>query len=107
VTSVEAGFKGRFLDGRAYFSMAAYHLDIKNYQDSFYNSTARAFQVRSLDAKSTGMEMEGQFKLADWLTAYGNMAWNPKCQAGEWGTDAALAALHVHPGHALQRAAVG
>jgi iron complex outermembrane receptor protein len=80
VTSVEAGFKGRFLDGRAYFSIAAYHMDIKNFQDSFYNSAARAFQVRSLDAKSSGMEMETQFKLADWLTAYGNMAWNPKAK---------------------------
>lgn len=77
VTTFEAGLKGRFLDGRAYFSLAAYHLDIKNYQDSFYNSTARAFQVRSLDAKSTGMEAETQFKLAPWLTAFGNLAWNP------------------------------
>lgn len=77
VTSFEAGVKGRFLDGRAYVSLAAYHLDIKNYQDSFYNSTARAFQVRSLDAQSTGLEFEGQFKLNSALTAYGNLAWNP------------------------------
>ena len=76
-TSFEAGVKGRFLDGRAYVSLAAYHLDIKNYQDSFYNSTARAFQVRSLDAQSTGLEFEGQFKLNSALTAYGNLAWNP------------------------------
>lgn len=80
VTSVEAGIKGRFLDGRAYVSLAAYHLDIKNYQDSFYNSTARAFQVRSLDAQSTGMEFEGQFKINSILTAYGNMAWNPSAK---------------------------
>ena len=80
VTSAEVGVKGRFLDGRAYISLAAYHMDIKNFQDSFYNSTARAFQVRSLDAKSSGLEMEGQFKLTDWLTAYGNLAWNPKAK---------------------------
>lgn len=78
VTTYEAGFKGRFLDGRAYLSMAVYHLDIKDYQDSFYNSTARAFQVRSLNAKSTGFETEGQFKLTAGLTAYGNLAWNPE-----------------------------
>jgi iron complex outermembrane receptor protein len=80
VRTVEAGVKGRFLDGRAYVSLAAYHLDIKDYQDSFYNSTARAFQVRSLDAKSTGIEAEGQFQLARGLTAYGNFAWNPSAK---------------------------
>lgn len=80
VTTYEAGFKGRFLDGRAYVSLAVYHLDIKDYQDSFYNSTARAFQVRSLDAKSTGVEAEGQFKLNSALTAYGNLAWNPEAK---------------------------
>lgn len=80
VTTYEAGFKGRILDGRGYISLAAYHLDIKNYQDSFYNSTARAFQVRSLDAQCTGVEAEAQFKLSDALTAYGNMAWNPEAK---------------------------
>lgn len=80
VTTFEAGVKGRFLDGRLYLSLAAYHLDIKNYQDSFYNSTARAFQVRSLDAKSSGLEAEGQFKLTGGLTAYGNLAWNPEAK---------------------------
>lgn len=80
VTTIEAGVKGRFLDGRLYLSMAAYHLDIKNYQDSFYNSTARAFQVRSLDAKSSGFEAEGQYKLSSMLTAYGNLAWNPEAK---------------------------
>lgn len=80
VTTIEAGVKGRFLDGRLYLSLAAYHLDIKNYQDSFYNSTARAFQVRSLDAKSSGLEAEGQFKLSSGLTAYGNLAWNPEAK---------------------------
>lgn len=78
VTSLEAGVKGRFLDGRAYLSLAVYHLDIKDYQDSFYNSTARAFQVRSLDAKSAGVEAEGQVRLATGLTAYGNLSWNPE-----------------------------
>lgn len=80
VTTYEAGVKGRFLDGRAYVSLAVYHMDIKNYQDSFYNSTARAFQVRSLDAKSTGVEAEGQIKLSDVFTAYGNFAWNPEAK---------------------------
>lgn len=80
VTTYEAGVKGRFLDGRAYLSLAVYHLDIKDYQDSFYNSTARAFQVRSLDAKSSGVEAEGQIKLSDVLTAYGNFAWNPEAK---------------------------
>lgn len=77
VTTFEAGIKGRFLEDRAYLSLAGYHLDIKNYQDSFYNSAVRAFQVRSLDAKSSGMEFEGQFRINAMLTAYGNMAWNP------------------------------
>lgn len=80
VTTYEAGFKGRFLDGRAYLSMAVYHMDIKDFQDSFYNSAARAFQVRSLDAKSTGVEAEGQFKLSSALTAYGNFSWNPEAK---------------------------
>ena len=79
-TTFEAGIKGRFLDNRAYISLAAYHLDIKDYQDSFYNSTARAFQVRSLDAKSSGFEAEGQFKINAALTAYGNLAWNPEAK---------------------------
>ncbi len=77
VTTYEAGFKGRVLDGKVYFSLAAYHMDIKNFQDSFYNSAARAFQVRSLDAKSTGMEAETQIKFSDSLTGYGNLSWNP------------------------------
>ncbi|MGQ5702751.1 TonB-dependent receptor [Sandaracinobacteroides sp. A072] len=80
VTTFEAGFKGRFLDGRGYVSIAAYHLDIKDYQDSFYNAEARAFQVRSLDAKSTGVEAEARFQLADWLSAYGNLAFNPTAE---------------------------
>lgn len=78
VTTYEAGFKGRFLDGRAYLSLAVYHMDIRDYQDSFYNSTARAFQVRSLDAKSTGVEAEGQIRLTTGVTAYGNLSWNPE-----------------------------
>ncbi len=77
VTTYEAGFKGRVLDGRVYLSLAAYHMDIKNFQDSFYNSTARAFQVRSLDAKSTGFEAETQIKFSDAITGYGNLSWTP------------------------------
>jgi outer membrane receptor protein involved in Fe transport len=79
-TTYEIGVKGRFLEGRAYVSLAAYHLDITDYQDSFYNSAARAFQVRSLDAKSSGVEIEGQFQAADWLNLYGNASWNPEAE---------------------------
>lgn len=79
-TTIEAGVKGRFMDGRAYASLAVYHLDIKDFQDSFYNSTVRAFQVRSLDAKSQGVELEGQFQVTGWLNLYGNAAYNPKAE---------------------------
>ena len=76
-TTYEVGIKGRFLAGRAYASLAAYHLDITDFQDSFYNPIVRAFQARSVDAKTTGVEGEGTFQATRWLNLYGNFAWNP------------------------------
>ena len=75
--SYEAGIKTVLLDRRLRFNIAGFWTDIKNFQDSFYNSTARAFQVRSLDAKSTGFEAETQIKFSDAITGYGNLSWNP------------------------------
>ena len=78
--TIEVGIKGRFLDGRAYASVALYQLDIKNYQDSFYNSTIAAFQVRSMDAKTRGGELEARFQATSWLSFYGNASYNPTAE---------------------------
>lgn len=76
-TTYEFGAKSRFLDGRAFISLAVYHLDIKGYQDSYFDGNVVGFLVRSLPAKSMGLEAEGQFQAAPWLNLYGNVGWNP------------------------------
>jgi len=84
-TSFEAGVKGRFWGGRAYASLALYHVDIKGYQDSFYSAPARGFIIRSIDAKSTGAEVEGRLQATPWLNLFGNLAYAPtvKLATGE------------------------
>lgn len=85
VMTYEAGIKGRFLDGRAYASLSGFMLDITDLQDSFYNPTARAFQFRSIDAKTRGVEGEARFKVADPITLFGNFAWLPKAEDANGG----------------------
>lgn len=80
VTTIEGGIKGRFLDGRLYLSVAAYYLDIKNFQDSFFDAPNLQFVVRSLDAKSAGVEAEAAFDITDGINLYGNFAWNPEAE---------------------------
>ena len=76
----EVGIKGRVLDGRAYASLSAFMLDITDLQDSFYNPTARAFQFRSIDAKTRGVEGEARVRVAGPLTLFGNFAWLPTAE---------------------------
>jgi outer membrane receptor protein involved in Fe transport len=76
-TTYEFGAKSRFWGGRALLSLAAYHLDIKGYQDSYFDGNLVGFLVRSLPAKSSGLELEGQVQANGWLNIYGNIGWNP------------------------------
>tara|TARA_R110001606_G_scaffold200544_2_gene348417 strand:- start:1669 stop:3846 length:2178 start_codon:yes stop_codon:yes gene_type:complete len=82
-TTIEAGFKGRFVDGRMYFAIAAYHLDIKNYQDSYFDALQAAFVSRAIDAKSTGVEVEATFDVTDGVNLYGNFAWSPEAKLAD------------------------
>ena len=84
-TTFEAGIKGRFLDGRAFASLAGFILDVKDYQDSFYDATVPGFVVRSIDAKTRGVEGEGQFKVARPLTLFGNFSWLPTAKQSSTG----------------------
>lgn len=76
-TTYEFGAKTRFWGGKALVSLAVYHLDIKGYQDSYFDGNVVGFLVRSLPAKSSGLELEGQVQAASWLNLYGNVGWNP------------------------------
>lgn len=77
VTSYEIGLKGRFLDGRAYASIAGFILDVKDMQDSYFDSTVPGFVTRSIDAKTRGIEAEAQVRVAGPLTLFGNLSWLP------------------------------
>lgn len=82
-TTIEAGFKGRFADGRLYFSASAFYLDIQNYQDSFFDATVAAFVSRAIDAQSAGVEAEASFDATDGITVYGNFAWLPEAELAD------------------------
>lgn len=78
--TIEAGIKGRFLDGNAYASLSVFHIEVDKFQDSYYDTTARGFLVRSVDIKSQGVEFEGWWQATPWLNFYGNAAWNPTAE---------------------------
>ena len=73
----EVGIKGRFLDDRAYASLSAYHINVQDYQDSYYDPTIPGFNVLSDNATSAGVEAQGQYRFASWLGLHGNFAYNP------------------------------
>ena len=76
-TTYEVGIKGRFLGGRAYAAFSLYHVEVANFQDSYYSAPARGFLIRSVDITSEGAELEGWIRPTSWLNIYGNIASNP------------------------------
>lgn len=76
-TTYEVGVKGRFVDNRVYVSIAAWRTDIDAFQDAYYDSLRSAFIVRSLDAKTRGVEGEIRATATDWLTLFANASYLP------------------------------
>jgi len=56
LTSIEAGFKSTFWDGRARLNGSVFHYDYKNYQGFFLNVATQV--VENVDAKVKGGEIE-------------------------------------------------
>lgn len=70
--SFEGGLKWRSPDGRVYLSAAGFYLDMKDFQDSFYDSGRLTFVVGNIDAKSKGFEVEGRVQVSNNLSLWGS-----------------------------------
>lgn len=75
--SVEIGTKGSFADGRGSINASAFYTDISDFQDSVFDADvgiAGAFVIRSFDARTYGLEVEGRLQVGDNLTLFANTA---------------------------------
>ena len=76
-TTYEVGVKGSFFDDSVYASLAAFAIDVGNFQDSSYSAAAQGFVIRSINARTRGIEGEAQWQVNDWFQLYGNFAYTP------------------------------
>ena len=72
VTAVEFGWK--ILLDAGFINVAAYEMDLKNYQSSYFDGAV--FQSDSLDGSSRGLELDSHWQVTDALRLRGSAAYN-------------------------------
>lgn len=79
VDAFEVGLKGSVLDRRLTFSLAAFHSEYDDLQESVVevlpSGSARVSVANAAAARSQGVELGLSWRLADWLTARTELAW--------------------------------